>query len=142
MNESGITKQKHNDVQLIIMRIKDVLQAYSGIAAVYLLGSAQNGNLRADSDIDIAILPEAGVAILMQSRLEMAALLEEKLGRTVDIGIITSRNLIYASEAILKGQRIIMLNDDYTNMSETSLLGCYYVFRQDRKEVEESYYAA
>jgi hypothetical protein len=64
------------------------------------------------------------------------------IGRIVDIGVITSRNLIYASEAIMKGRRIILLQKDYTEERESELLGCYYIFKEDRKEVEVSYCAA
>ena len=142
MKTSEVVQQKSKDVQVIIEQILDVMQECPGIAAVYLLGSALTGRMHVDSDIDIALLPMDKVKVSLQSRLEVAALLEEKLGRIVDIGIITPGNLIYASEAIFNGRRIITLNEDYTNTSETSLLGCYSVFKQDRKEIEESYRAA
>jgi hypothetical protein len=62
-------------------------------------------------------------------------------GRTVDIGITSSKNLIYASEAILTGQRILTLQKDYTEATETRLMGCYLILKQDRKEVEGMYRA-
>lgn len=49
----------------IFRHMKDKLGAAeipAGIAAVYLYGSALKGGLRADSDIDIAILPSPDVA--------------------------------------------------------------------------------
>lgn len=119
-----------------------LVQTQSGIAAAYLLGSAVAGQMRDDSDIDIALLPIAGKTVSLQERLAMAAALELQLGRTVDIGVITSANLVYASEAILKGTRIDVGDTDYTEAMETRQLGCYLQFREDRREVEEAYHAA
>lgn len=142
MNALETTQQNQVDICLITEQINGVLQGYSEIAAVYLLGSAVRDEMRTDSDIDIALLPVYGKVISFQMRLDMAMQLQEKLGRSVDIGVIKSDNLIYASEAILTGKRIITLKEDYTKTAETNLLGCYLVFKEDRKEVENSYRAA
>ena len=127
--------------------ILTVLQAYlmqtpPGIAAAYLIGSATAEKMRPDSDIDIALLPMVGKTCSLHERLAMAATLESRLGRTVDIGIITAANLIYASEAILTGTRIDVGDKDAIDAMETRLLGCYLQFREDRHEVEEAYHAA
>lgn len=136
-------KQKNrDDVAIIAKHLNSLLEGRTDIAAAYLLGSAITGKLRSDSDIDIALLPLEEQDISLQSRLELAALLEVKLNRPIDIGVITAKNLIYASEAIFNGRRIVILQKDYTEAAETRLLGCYFTFRQDRKEVEESYRAA
>lgn len=141
MSDLNIVKQKQEDIHTITKHLNSILRQQSGIAAAYLLGSAITRQLRNDSDIDIALLPAERHTIPLQSRLELAALLETRLNRTVDIGILTSKNLIYANEAILKGQRVVTLQKDYTETMETRLLGCYFVFKQDRKEVEEAYHA-
>ncbi|MBD1400898.1 type VII toxin-antitoxin system MntA family adenylyltransferase antitoxin [Pelovirga terrestris] len=135
-------QQTQEYVKCVTARISRVLATYPVIAAVYLLGSAAAGSMRDDSDIDIALLPADEQPISLQSRLEMAALLQAELHRVVDIGVITTKNLIYASEAIFKGRRIITVHKDYTEAMEARLLGCYLIFRQDRKVVEESYRAA
>jgi len=135
-------QQSNHDIQFITEHVNCILAERSDVAAAYLLGSAVTGNLRDDSDIDIALLPVEEQDITLQSRLELTAQLEAKFNRTTDIGVITAKNLIYASEAILKGYRIVTLQKDYTEAMETRLLGCYFTFRQDRKEVEESYSVA
>lgn len=118
------------------------MQMPPGIAAAYLIGSAAAGQMRSDSDIDIALLPMMGKTCSLHERLAMAATLESRLGRTVDIGIITAANLIYASEAILTGTRIDIGDKGAIDAMETRLLGCYLQFREDRREVEEAYHAA
>ncbi len=142
MSDLKKDQQRQEEIQRVTKHITHILGDQPGIAAVYLLGSAATGMLRDDSDIDIALLPVDEQAISLQSRLEIAALLETRLNRTIDIGVITSKNLIYAGEAILNGRRIVTVQKDYTEAMETRLLGCYLTFRQDRKEVEESYRAA
>ena len=135
-------KQIQVDIQLITDHVSHVIAERPDVAAAYLLGSAITGNLRDDSDIDLALLPAEGQDIPLQTCLELAAQIEVRLNRTVDIGVITAKNLIYASEAILTGYRIVTLQKDYTAAVETRLLGCYFTFREDRREVEESYCAA
>ncbi len=142
MEFNKIANPNSDEYRAIVKQVTSALEAHSNIAAAYLLGSAVTGQLRNDSDIDIALLPAARHVISMLSCLELAGLLETKLGRTIDIGIIKSSNLIYASEAILRGQRIVTLQQEYTETTEMRLLGCYLVFKEDRKEVEERYRAA
>lgn len=142
MSDVNKDQQKENLISTITEQVVPILGNHPAVAAAYLLGSAVTGMLREDSDIDIALLPLNEQIISMQSRLEIVALLETRLKRTVDIGVITAKNLIYASEAILGGQRIVTIDKNYTEAMETRLLGCYFTFRQDRKVVEESYRAA
>ena len=122
--------------------VADALSLRKNIAAAYLLGSAVSGRLRDDSDIDIALLLFDGQSFLLKDRLDLAMELEMKFKRQVDIGIMNSSNLVYASEAILKGQRIFTVDSDYADVTETRFLGCYIQFIQDRSEVESAYYAA
>ena len=139
MSHTGNKYPQSEQVRAIKRHLAYALAERTDIAAVYLLGSAAKGALRKDSDIDIALLPVAEQDIPLQCCLELASVLELSLGRPADIGVITINNLIYASEAILSGLRILTLQKDYTEAMETRLLGCYLTFRQDRKEVEDSY---
>jgi uncharacterized protein len=130
-----------DDSHPISCQIKAALDQNECISAVYILGSALTGQLREDSDIDIAILPAEDCSISALDRLRIGACLEQKMGRRIDIGILNNDNLVYASEAILNGRRIITRDKTYAEAHETRLLGCYVQFRQDRHEVEEAYYA-
>ncbi len=112
------------------------------IAALYLLGSAAKGTMRPGSDIDIAILPRKGISFSLQNRLSLIGSLSQALRREVDLGLITQKNLIYASEAILTGKRILALDPAFADQTEIRLLGEYLQFRLDRREVEEAYDAA
>jgi hypothetical protein len=72
----------------------------------------------------------------------LAAELERQVRRTVDVGVVTAGNLVYASEAILNGRRLVTFDADHAAAMETRLLGCYMQFRQDRRCVEAAYHAA
>jgi predicted nucleotidyltransferase len=109
------------------------------VEAVYLLGSAANGHMRPDSDIDIALLPISGATLDAFARNEIATSLSLDFGRDVDIGIISSGNLIYSYQAIMTGRRIFTRNPSQTDKRILSLLGMYEQFIFERKEVSDAY---
>ncbi|MFZ2656372.1 MAG: nucleotidyltransferase domain-containing protein [Victivallales bacterium] len=109
------------------------------VEAVYLLGSAASGQMRPDSDIDIALLPAEGVTLDAFTRNEMASSLALDLGRDVDAGVISSGNLIYAYQAIMTGRRVFERNPSRVDEKVAFLLGMYGQFNLERKEVCDAY---
>ncbi|HEX42323.1 MAG TPA: nucleotidyltransferase domain-containing protein [Phycisphaerales bacterium] len=91
--------------------IEQVLQGDARIVSAYVLGSAAEGRMRADSDVDIAILPVAGRGFSPVDILELSAKFSLAAGRTVDLGMLSSRNLIYASQ-VLRRSSMSMRPDD------------------------------
>lgn len=83
--------------------------------------------------------PDAEFAVL--KRLETAGTLSYELGRTVDIGVVSSRNLVYAREVLLKGKLLYSKNNERVNLIRANLLGMYIQFNMDRKEVVDAYTA-
>ena len=129
----------------IIQEIKERVVEMSGnepdILAVYLLGSIQNGNSRPDSDIDLGIMLEPGRKMSSLRRIELANKLSYELGRTVDMGEASSRNLVYTREALLKGHLLFQKDFNKTNLYRANLLGLYIQFNLDRQEVINAYRA-
>ncbi len=111
------------------------------IMALYVLGSAATDSMRPDSDIDLAILYEPGHEHTALQRAEIAADATCTLGRDVDCGELSSRNLVYAREAILKGRRLFARDAFRADSMETNLLGMYTRFNEDRREVLDAYCA-
>lgn len=111
------------------------------ILALYVLGSAATGSMRPDSDIDLAILCEPGQEFTSLQRAELAADATCCLGRDVDCGELSSRNLVYAREAILKGRRLFARDPSRVDAMETNLLSMYIRFNEDRREVLDAYRA-
>lgn len=122
-----------------MQRIISSLSGDSRILAAYLLGSAARDALRPDSDLDIAIMPAAGVHFTALELAELAAQLTPLAGRPVDIGLVSPANLIYAREAILSGRRIVCRNPFQADLAAATLLGLAAQFDYERREVVHAY---
>ncbi len=74
------------NAQSAIERLK-VMQpelSQSGISALYLFGSFARGDMREDSDIDLAFEVEPGSKFDLFDQAGLQVMLEERLGRHVD----------------------------------------------------------
>jgi predicted nucleotidyltransferase len=109
------------------------------IAATYLMGSAAHGRLRADSDVDMAILPAPGRTIDAFDQVNLAVAIDRIVRRDVDIGVLSSDNLIYAKEALLTGRCIYCRDPFWRDLFGSAVLGLYAELRSSRKEVEHGY---
>ncbi len=116
-----------------------VFAAEPRVDAAFVLGSAVHGQLRSDSDIDIAILPAAPAVLDTLDRIRLGVDLEKIFMRQVDIGILDNNNLIYAKEAYLNGRRIYCRDAFHCGLFGASALGLYAELREARKEVELAY---
>ncbi len=121
--------------------IRDVLSGDSRIEAIYLHGSALTGRLRPDSDIDIGLLTERGIDLDTKSRIHYSLELERRIGREIDLGVVSSRNLVYTAEVILRGNRIFARDRDRVELTEATLLGMWVRFNEERQEVLNAYTA-
>ena len=122
-----------------LMNIIHTLEEDKRILAVYLLGSGARGELRKDSDIDLGLLLFNGETIGAKERADLAGRLSYEMGRTVDIGIVSSKNLVYAKEALLTGKKIFDRDRSRSTVASATLLGMYIRFNEDRKEVLDAY---
>ena len=120
-------------------KIQSVLEPCAFVTAAYLLGSACNGRLRPDSDIDLALLIGTGEPLSWERRIMIAGELEQALGRSVDIGVLDCGNLIYAHEAILKGECVFCRDTAARDAFAVRALGLYDDLRYSRREVEAAY---
>ncbi|OHD14861.1 MAG: hypothetical protein A2Z96_07920 [Spirochaetes bacterium GWB1_48_6] len=111
------------------------------ISAVYLHGSQARGEARSDSDVDLGILPVAGVTFTDYERAMLASNLGLLLHKTVDVGEVSSRNLVYAKEVIYKGVPVFVRDEGYARLMEMTLLSMYASFNEDRKEVIDAWTA-
>jgi predicted nucleotidyltransferase len=111
------------------------------ILSAYVLGSALSGRMRPDSDLDIAILPVAAGPLSPEDIAQLSASLSLAAERTVDVGVLSSRNLIYACQAILKGNRFFCRDTFQTDLAVATLLGLAARFRFERKEIVDAYTA-
>jgi len=119
--------------------VRQILAGDKRIVAAYLLGSVLTERFRPDSDVDLAILPAAGVEFAMEARLLLAAEVEGAVGRTVDVGVLDHRNLVYAAQAIATGLCIHSRDDASRDVFAATTLSMYAALRQEREAVEHAY---
>lgn len=120
-------------------QLVEALECDRRICAAFLLGSAVSDRMRPESDVDIAILPISGQKLNDMDKLALAAELSLQSGKPVDIGILSSQNLVYAKEAILTGKEIFTKDRKYTDLMTTTFLGMYIMFQEERREVLDAY---
>lgn len=128
-----------NLIKRITECTKNLVGSEPGVLAVYLLGSIMNGSMRPDSDIDIGLMMEPGFKMPGLTRVKLSGRFSNEMGRTVDLGEISSKNLVYAREALLKGKLIYTKNEDRANLYRANLLGMYLQYNMDRQEVVNAY---
>ena len=129
------------DKQDLTHEMEALLDADERILAGFLLGSACRGELRHDSDVDIAILPVGGKELSPVELLELAAALTMETGYLIDLGILSSANLVYARQAILTGERFMCRNESQVDYRVASLLGLAMQFCHERQEILDAYRA-
>lgn len=125
----------------VLAAVVSQLSRHAEIAAAYLLGSAAEGRLRSDSDVDIAVLPVAPRGLPLPEQINLAAALSSVLGREVDLGMLTTRNLVYAKEAVTRGRRILDRDHAVTARFEMYALSMYASLQEARREVLRAYAA-
>ncbi len=107
--------------------------------AAYLLGSIVNGRYHDHSDIDLAILPNTPATFSTIDRLSLASRLREVLPYEVDIGILGTQNIIYASQAVLHGHFIFFRDEFKKDLFPATCLVLYVELKRQRIEVERAY---
>jgi uncharacterized protein len=75
------------------------LLSAAGVEVAILFGSAATGKLRADSDIDIGVLPPFGREISFAEELALGTDLERVLGREVDLVRLDTASTLLRFEA-------------------------------------------
>ncbi len=122
--------------------IDAIIQEFSGIPevlSIFLMGSAVNGAMKKESDIDIALLPykEPQVKELISHPINPELML--KVNRNLDVGIMSSRNLIYASQAIFYGKCIFTKDKTRHDFRVNTLTSMYLNFQYERREILDAY---
>lgn len=113
----------------------DVLRAeISGLAGVYLFGSAASGVMRADSDVDLAVF--AGGPIARGHLLEVQEKAAAALRRDVDLIDLAAAPTILQFEAIGEGRLIAAPDPDAAAFFEVRVLREYQDLKARRAEIE------
>ena len=111
------------------------------IMAVWILGSAVSDRLREDSDVDFAIFYTPGTVRDLAALGGLVLDLERVLGRTVDLGQLSSRNVVYAVQATQHGKLLYARDPLEATAFAGRMQSLYLDLKHDRKIVEDAYCA-
>jgi predicted nucleotidyltransferase len=118
-----------------------VLQRREMVAAAYLLGSAAHDRLRGDSDVDIAMLLSHGACLSSDERMALTAELATTFGRPVDLGVLSTRNVVYGKEAVVTGRLLFARHPNVAAEFAMLTLSMYASLQESRREVLRAYAA-
>lgn len=104
------------------------------LAAVYLFGSAANGLLRPDSDIDLAL--HAGAPIDRTHLLELQATLAKLLHRDVDLVDLAEASTILQMQVIGEGRQVDAADPVAAAHFEVRVMREYQDLKARRAEIE------
>ncbi|MFP4365113.1 MAG: nucleotidyltransferase domain-containing protein [Spirochaetia bacterium] len=121
--------------------IEKQLSSIPEVISVYLLGSAKNGNMRIESDLDLGLLLYPKTEIDAKAIYSLQSTLGFETGIPADIGIVSSKDLIYSKEAIYFGERIFTRDKGLSESIETTLFSMYVDFSEQIKEIKDAYRA-
>ncbi|MDA0254890.1 MAG: nucleotidyltransferase domain-containing protein [Planctomycetota bacterium] len=117
------------------------LRRYEAVSAAYLLGSAARDQLRGDSDIDVAILVSHGSGLAPDERIALTAELAAIFGRPVDLGLLSTANVVYAKEAVVTGRLLFARHPNVAAEFAMLALSMYASLQESRREVLRAYAA-
>ena len=122
-----------------VQQLSQELYRHPHLLAAYLLGSAGTDHFRPDSDLDIALLPYPGHSLSGKDMLELAADLQDHFGYIMDIGLLSTRQLIYTKEAITQGHRLFCRDEYLHDLFVATALSLYAQLRLECREIEKVY---
>ena len=96
------------ETEAIAATLRSELHAEPDIVAAYLYGSVARGTQRLDSDVDVALLLESDPPDTLESlRLDLAARIEKRTGRPVQLAILNRAPCDLAHRVRRDGQLLI-----------------------------------
>jgi len=98
------------DIQQIPDRVREILMAMPGLRLALLYGSAATGSMRADSDVDVAVLFDQPLDA--ERKMMLMDRLEEGLSRPVDLIDLFSLNGTILKQILCKGRVLAKKNSE------------------------------
>lgn len=113
--------------------IEGIRSEISDVIAIYLFGSAVTGELRMDSDIDLAILPAGPLAATRVWKLAQSLALVA--GRDLDLVDLLSASTVMQAQIISTGKRLYCTNELLCSDFEGRVYSDYARLNEERKGI-------
>ena len=104
-----------------------------GVVGIYLFGSAAAGEMRADSDIDLAVLLDTPVPAAQLWSL--AQKLAVSVGHDVDLIDLQSASTVMRAQVISKGKRLYCANELLCSNFEDRVYADYARLNEERRYI-------
>lgn len=119
-------------LQAILATLREALPQARGI---YLFGSAATRQLRADSDLDLAVLcPQRQDPVALW---DLAQRLASLAGRDVDLIDLRSVSTVMAARIVTEGQRLLTVDKTACDAFEAHALSDYARLNEERRGILE-----
>ena len=89
----------------------------------------------------MAILPSGRAGLTIEERLALTAELTKIFGRSVDLGVLSTANVVYAKEAVTTGKIVFDRDPRVTARFAMLTLSMYASLQESRREVLRAYAA-
>jgi predicted nucleotidyltransferase len=120
-----------------LARLEKVFQKYPGIQAVYLFGSTASGKTHAESDLDLAILPEK--SSLRGKKLDILTDLAREGFSDVDLVFLDTKDVVTRFESVRQNRLLYCAKDFDANAFFSLVLRQYFDFAPYLKTQREAY---
>jgi len=105
-----------------------------GLAAVYVFGSVARGDMRADSDLDLAFVSDAPVPSMVRHDARLAV--EAVMKVDVDLVDLMIASPILGRQVLLEGRRLAAQNPRVADLAEIRLMRDYEELKIRRQGIE------
>ena len=113
--------------------VETILSAIPQCRAIYLFGSWGSSAQRADSDIDLAVLPASPLASV--PRWELAQLLASRLHRDVDLVDLLAASTVLRMQVVSHGERLYVSDENEIEQFEDTVFSSYARLNEERREI-------
>jgi len=115
----------------LIESLKSVISEHEEVIVAYLYGSAAQGIMRANSDIDVGILLADDAAPDYRYEVRMAGEIQSRchLARDVDLRVLNRRPIRFLNQVLRYGQLVFVRDEKKQVEFETGVLKEYLDFK-------------
>jgi uncharacterized protein len=119
-----------------------ILRTHPTTQAIYLYGSHATGDVRPDSDVDLALLlPHTEAKATGSLALsELSTELELLLGCRVDLVNLRQTSTVLQKEVVFKGRRLFCAAPSAVAEFEMLVLSFYQKLNEERREILEAFF--
>ena len=138
IEEIGKRVQVNHQNSDMIESLKSVISEHEEVIAAYLYGSAAQGRMREDSDIDVGILLTGRAAPDYRYEVRMAGEIQSRcrLARDVDLRVLNRRPVRFLNQVLRYGMLVFVRDEKKRVKFETDVLKEYLDFKPFLREYD------